>query len=223
MKSPDVELILKQLDRRVERLPVRNVPSVRAIRREYAKKLANWSGLDMLDLVARLIAEPSWPRRLIGFELLANHRPAFTRLNDKRIDRLSKGLSDWGSIDLFGCSLAGPAWRDGLLSDRQVEKWMSSRDRWRRRLALVCTVALSRSARTKPAHASKVLFVCRRLVTDRDDMVVKALSWALRELSKSSRNVAQTFLEENKQELAPRVVRELNNKLTTGLKTPKSR
>jgi 3-methyladenine DNA glycosylase AlkD len=54
-------------------------------------------------------------------------------------------------------------------------------------------------------------------------MVVKALSWALRELSKSSHHAAQTFLEENKQALAARVARELNNKLTTGLKTPKGR
>jgi 3-methyladenine DNA glycosylase AlkD len=223
MKSGDVESIRKQLDRKVEKLPVRNVPSVRAIRREYSKKLANWPAADMFNLVESLIAVPSWPRRLIGFELLANHRQAFSRLNDKRIDRLTKGLSDWGSIDLFGCSLAGPAWRDGLVSDQQVEKWMSSRDHWQRRLALVSTVALSRSARVEPANAAKVLFVCRRLVTDREDMVVKALSWALRELAKSSRHAAQTFLEENKPDLAARIVRELNNKLTTGLKTPKSR
>lgn len=221
--SDDVESILKQVERKVAAVPVRNVPSVRAIRREYSKQLANWSAPNMLDLVAGLIAERSWPHRLIGFELLANHPKAFSRLNDNRIDRLAKGLTDWGSIDLFGCSLAGPAWRDGLLSDRQVENWMNSPDRWRRRLALVCTVALSRSARAKPANAAKVLYVCRRLVADRDDMVVKALSWALRELSKFSRDEAQTFLEENEPDLAARVVRELNNKLRTGLKTPKGR
>src|SRR4030095_2780772 len=111
MKSDDVESIRKQLDRLVEKLPLRNVPSVRAIRREFSKRLANWPAPDMLNLVESLIAAPSWPRRLIGFELLANHRQAFSRLNDKRIDRLAKGLADWGSIDLFGCSLAGPAWR----------------------------------------------------------------------------------------------------------------
>jgi 3-methyladenine DNA glycosylase AlkD len=59
------------------------------------------------------------------------------------------------------------------------------------------------------------------LAHDRDDMVVKALSWALRALSAHDREAVQRFIEENRAALAPRVVREVANKLRTGLKNPR--
>ena len=54
--------------------------------------------------------------------------------------------------------------------------WARSPDRWLRRSALVATVGAK-------AEAARTLAVCAGLAADRDDMVVKALSWALRELS----------------------------------------
>jgi len=51
-------------------------------------------------------------------------------------------------------------------------------------------------------------------------MVIKALSWALRELAKRDNKAVKTFLNKNEQSLASRVVREVNNKLKTGLKNP---
>jgi 3-methyladenine DNA glycosylase AlkD len=59
------------------------------------------------------------------------------------------------------------------------------------------------------------------LIRDRDDMVVKALSWALRELSKRNPLPVSSFLEQYDEQLAPRVKREVTNKLKTGLKNPR--
>jgi 3-methyladenine DNA glycosylase AlkD len=52
-------------------------------------------------------------------------------------------------------------------------------------------------------------------------MVVKAMSWSLRELSRRDPDAVQAFLLEYKGLLAPRVVREVHTKLTTGLKNPR--
>jgi 3-methyladenine DNA glycosylase AlkD len=52
-------------------------------------------------------------------------------------------------------------------------------------------------------------------------MVVKALSWALRELSKRDPDGVRQFVEQNREALAARVIREVGNKLSTGLKNPK--
>jgi 3-methyladenine DNA glycosylase AlkD len=59
------------------------------------------------------------------------------------------------------------------------------------------------------------------LVSDRDDMVVKAMSWALRALVVHDAEVVREFLSEHEDELAARVKREVRNKLRTGLKNPK--
>ena len=52
----------------------------------------------------------------------------------------------------------------------------------------------------------------------RDDMVVKALSWALRELSKRDPAAAAAFIRKYDARLAARVRREVTAKLETGRK-----
>ena len=58
--------------------------------------------------------------------------------------------------------------------------------------------------------------IAGRLVADHDDMVVKALSWALRTLV--AWDAVRRFLREHTDQLAARVKREVTNKLETGLK-----
>jgi len=59
------------------------------------------------------------------------------------------------------------------------------------------------------------------LVDDSEDMVVKALSWALRELVPHDPVALRAFLREHDRALAARIQREVENKLPTGLKTPR--
>jgi len=65
--------------------------------------------------------------------------------------------------------------------------------------------------------------VCHMLANDHDDMVVKAMSWALRELVVHDPDAVRAFLSEHENALAARVKREVRNKLTTGLKNPRSK
>ena len=58
---------------------------------------------------------------------------------------------------------------------------------------------------------------------DRDDMVVKALSWALRELAKKHPKEALAFVEVHRDRLSARVSREVRNKIATGLKNRRGR
>jgi 3-methyladenine DNA glycosylase AlkD len=54
-------------------------------------------------------------------------------------------------------------------------------------------------------------------------MVVKALSWALRELAKRDPGAVRKYVAARKDVLPALVLREVQNKLTTGLKNPKKR
>ncbi len=204
-------------------LPVQNVPNLRALRWEYSKQLAKSSPRTILDLAFRLLDDPRLEFRFIAFELVCHHRGALARVGPKELLRLSRGLASWGDVDAFACYLSGPVWREGQVSDKLIHQWAASPDRWLRRTALVSTVPLNNKARGGQGNAVRTLEVCRALVKDRDDMVVKALSWALRELAKRDPGAVRTFLKENKSVLAARVLREVRNKLTTGLKNPRGR
>jgi 3-methyladenine DNA glycosylase AlkD len=199
---------------------VASVGTVRGVRRRWSKALKEQPGAQVMKVVRALAAGGTWPERLVAFELLESHRGAFETLTAARANALATGLADWGSIDHFGVTVAGPAWRDGLIADAAIHAWTKSADRWRRRLALVATVRLNTPARGRAGDARRTLAVCRRLLADRDDMVVKAMSWALRELAKRDPAAVRRFMKKEGDKLAARARREVTNKLETGLKNP---
>jgi 3-methyladenine DNA glycosylase AlkD len=196
------------------------VGAVRLARRKWSKVLEDKPAPLVMDVVVALAEGGTWPERLVAFELLGSHPGAFGMLNASCVTALAKGFADWASVDHFGVTVAGPAWRDGLIPDRVVHSWTKSDDRWRRRLALVSTVRLNTPARQRTGDAARTLSVCRLLIADRDDMVVKAMSWALRELAKRDPAAVKRFLKDEGDKLAARVRREVTNKLTTGRKNP---
>jgi 3-methyladenine DNA glycosylase AlkD len=205
------------------RLSVATTPSVRAVRRRYSKALVGENPETIIAVAMSLAGGQTWAERLVAFELLAGHPGAMRRLDHSVVDRLAQGLSDWGSVDLFGVTIAGVAWREGRLSDGHVRRWARSPDRWRRRLALVATVPLNLRARGGTGDITRTLNLCRILVDDRDEMVVKALSWALRELAKREPKGVARFVRDEAERLAPRVRREVRTKLETGRKVVRAR
>src|SRR5262245_39510633 len=133
--------------RDLRELPRTTAPAVRAVRRPYSRTLADESPDVVLAIARCLLTENSWSARVVAFELLDGHEGARGRLRASTVEEMAAGLSDWGSVDLFGVTIAGPAWREGRVSDRHVMRWARSKDRWRRRLSLVATVPLNSRAR----------------------------------------------------------------------------
>jgi len=203
------------------RLPERNVPSLRALRRRHTRALAKQAPELVLALAFELLKPGDFVGRMLAYELLAAHRGGIELLDDPLIERLGQGLADWGSVDLFGVTLAGPAWRRGRVSDQKILEWARSTDRWQRRLSLVATVRLNSKTGGGTGDWRRTLRVAKLHLDDRDDMVEKAMSWALRELSQREPSKVREFLREHSERLAPRVRREVKNKLETGLKNPK--
>lgn len=211
------------LEARVRATPVRSVPSLRRLRREISRELRSSSASDVFRLVEALLGERERVPRWFLYELVHHHRGAMAKLSAARLERLGRGMCDWKHVDPFGCLVSGPAWREGLVPDARVHAWARSRDRWWRRNALVSTVALNCAARGGTGDPERTLAVCEILLEDRDDMVVKAMSWALRQLAQRRPVAARRYLRARESRLAARVRRELRNKLETGVKNPRRR
>jgi 3-methyladenine DNA glycosylase AlkD len=220
MKPAD---IASEIRSRVESVDSWNTPAMRRLRREYTRRLAPSDAPFVLDLALRLLADeaPAFIYRFLSYELLSHHAAALAALGARDVEALGRGLDSWGAVDTFACYVSGPAWHSGQLSDALIRRWARSPDRWWRRAALVSTVPLNCPARGGRGDTPRTLAVCNSLVADRDDMVVKALSWALRELAKRDAAAVEGFLSDHGPTVAPRVVREVRNKLRTGLKNPR--
>lgn len=217
--SDNPEEVAMKFDDEIRALPLRNTPNVRAIRRKYSQLLKQAIPEYVLDVARTLVKDYGY--RGPAYELIAEHREAFQRIGKVELEELGQGINNWWSVDAFARILAGPAWLRGQVSDELIERWAHSDDRWWRRTALVSTVALNVRSHGGEGEVDRTLAVCRLLVGDHDDTVVKAMSWALRELVVHDTDVVNHFLDEHEGVLAARVKREVRNKLTTGLKNPK--
>ena len=219
IKNFDYKKVAKEIFDDIQKVQVKNTPNLRRIRKIYSKKLENAAPGQILNFARYFINNYNY--RWIAFELIRYHKTAIKLIGVKELEEFGKGINSWGAVDVFAGLIAGPAWQHGQVSDDLINDWAHSEDRWWRRTALVCTVALNRRSMGGTGDTPGTLNVCRLLVDDKDDMVVKAMSWALRELIPHNVDAVREFTKEHEHVLASRVKREVNNKITTGLKNPK--
>lgn len=194
------------------------VPDQRKVIEDWRKKVSHFSEVQWIDLSLALVGLDILECQQVAFELIWKNKKALQALTNEHIFALGKTLDNWVSVDMYCLSITGYCWRIGKLQDETIVQWAKNENRWLRRTALVSTVPLNLRARGGTGDVDRTLLICRLLVSDYDDMVVKAMSWALRELSKSDKQAVIRFMEENNNQLHPRVKREVQTKLTTGKK-----
>jgi 3-methyladenine DNA glycosylase AlkD len=215
--------IAEEISGRLRKLKGRKTPEIRAMRREFSKRLKTAPAGEVMGIAEKLLSSPGNHHRLVAYELIYHHRPALAQVTARNLERLGRDISTWDQTDMFGIFLAGPAWNQRQVPDGVIHKWARSNDRWWRRAALVATVALNSKSWGGRGDVRRTLQVCRMLESDRDPMVVKALSWALRVLANVEPKAVQRYVTERGPALAALARREVRNKLTTGLKNPHRR
>jgi 3-methyladenine DNA glycosylase AlkD len=217
----EVKNLAAAIDAEIRVLPVHNTSNERAVRLKYSRRLKQADPRFILELARELFQ--TYDHRWIAYELVGAHKGAFQNLGEAELEEFGHGINSWWTVDAFARTLSGPAWLHGQVSDDVILKWARSENLWWRRAALVSTVAWNVRSLGGPGDVSRTLTICRLLVADHEDMVVKALSWALRELVIHDPVAVKIFLNEHENALAARVKYEVGNKLMTGLKSPRRR
>jgi len=210
----------KEIAVRYVELPEHRATLIRRLRREYSRRLYKAPGRYLIDVV-QAMRQSGWPAgRALPYELLRFHRGAMALMDDDTVETLGEGIDSWGSTDCFARLLAGPAWVQSRVSDGRIARWTGYDNLWWRRAALGATVALNVKASGGWGDTLRTLSVCRALVHDREVMVAKALSWALRALAPHDPEAVRFFLAEYDDCLAAQLKREVRSKLETGFKYP---
>jgi len=194
------------------------VPNIRPITKELRKQFKSSPPEEVIALAKLLNDTRIIEAQQIAFELLDKNKSVIQSLVLDDCLTLGEGIDNWVSVDCFAGMVAGPAWREGRFPDKVVEDWAVSEDRWWRRAAVVCTVALNQKSRGGTGDVDRTLKICSIAASDKDDMVAKALSWALRELAKREPEPVVDFVDQNETILPKRVVREVRRKIETGRK-----
>jgi 3-methyladenine DNA glycosylase AlkD len=217
----DVKTTAAAIAAELQAVQVKNTSNLRLVRHKYSRQFKQAGPEFILALARELFT--AHKLRWIAYELIASHPAAFARIGPAELEEFGRGIDSWWTVDAFARILAGPAWLRGQVTDALIQRWAGSPDLWWRRAALVSTVAWNVRSQGGPGDVLRTLAVCRLLAADHEDMLVKALSWALRELVPHDPQAVRAFLEEYQTVLAGRVKREVGSKLETGLKTPRRR
>jgi 3-methyladenine DNA glycosylase AlkD len=194
------------------------VPNLKIVLKELKKQTKTFNSKDKLDLIKRLVDQDIFELQQIAFEYLQSQKNLYKSLTEEYIESIEKNLDNWVSVDYFGAIVVGCAWRENFVSIEKIKNYLKSDNYWIRRIAIVATVSLNQKARGGLGDSKRTLEICRLVVDDHEEMIIKALSWALRELAKIDKEPVIKFVNEFENRLHKKVLREVKNKLETGLK-----
>jgi 3-methyladenine DNA glycosylase AlkD len=200
-------------------LTQRDTPHLRALRKVWSATLKDEAGAHVVAVAEALEAVSPQEGKWLAYELIRHHKAALAEVSLTVVQRFAEHAASWYAVDALGTILTGRLWAQGRLPDAMIDAWAASDERWLKRSALVATVG--RNA-VKP-DPERTFALCLRLAGDRDDMVEKAVSWALRWLAQKDRAAVDAFWDAHVDDFRPRVKREVGHKLSTGLKTPRRR
>jgi len=140
------------------------------------------------DEISRLLKNPWHEARLLGLLILVRRMKAEP---EKAFAVYSKHLAyvnNWDLVDLSApyivgphTELAGPAFIRGLVKSPVL---------WERRVAIISTLYQIRLG-----DCRETLYLLRRLLNDKEDLMHKACGWALREVGKHDAALARGFLD----------------------------
>ena len=149
---------------------------------------------EALWLAERLSRSPVFETRQVAIALLRHSLPDDPERTWQLVRRLGRGATEWISVDSLGIVVA-----EGILREpyrwSEIEQLVFAESAWERRLAASTVAELRSTARDlaarrvissplTPIEVRRGLNVVGSLIGDADPNVQKALSWALRELSR---------------------------------------
>jgi 3-methyladenine DNA glycosylase AlkD len=193
-------------------------PELKKVIKEMKLKYKEWTVDKWIQFCIDLVETGYFECQALAYELIGRDKKILSALSSNELGALAKNLDNWASVDGFSVGIYGVLWGKGVVKDGDIRKLLKSDDHWQRRVAVVSTVALNLKSRGGTGDTPRTLWVCEAVVDDHHDMIQKALSWALRELSKRDREAVISFLGKYEKRVAKRVLREVNHKLEFGTK-----
>lgn len=158
------------------------VPQSRALAIKY-------KDLELLE-VAELLKSKIHEERLIALLILV-YKFEKLPMEQRRIYEFylknTKFINNWDLVDSSAHKIVG-----GYLEDKPKDilyKLASSKNIWERRISLISTFNF-----IKTGHFKDSLKLAEILLTDKEDLIQKALGWMLREIGKKDREVEEKFL-----------------------------
>ena len=170
--------------------------TMRALARSiHAQHKDEWSIDDAMAFADVLIADRYLEAKAVGIEVVARYRRDFTpRLLPAWKRWLSRNHSaNWATTDAMCGVLIGPLLLQYPELAPRMRAWAGHRNMWVRRASIVGLLPRARRGES----LDLVYGIARRLHADQEDLIQKAVGWALREAGKTDMPRLERYLRAN--------------------------
>ena len=155
--------------------------------RKIAKKYTTTSLVDVKKLLANKIHECRLVALLILVEKFKDESQR-KKIVDFYLDNI-KYVNNWDLVDLSADKILGQFILD---KDKSIlKKFAASKNLWERRIAIVSTFAF-----IKQNRFDETLKISKLLISDKQDLIHKAVGWMLREVGKRNKKTEIDFLKQ---------------------------
>jgi len=154
-----------------------------------------WMVDDAVALADTLIADRHLEVKSVGIEVLARYRREFrpALLATWKRWLAQNHSANWATTDAMCGALIGPLIVGYPELAPRLRVWSRDRNMWVRRASIVGLIPLARRGES----LDLVYEIARRLHTDREDLIQKAVGWALREAGKTNPARLERYLRAN--------------------------
>jgi 3-methyladenine DNA glycosylase AlkD len=154
-----------------------------------------WDVGEAMDFADALIVDRYLEVKSVGIEVVARYRRDFSPGLLARWKRWLAGnhSANWATTDAMCGMLIGPLLVKHPERAREMRAWSKDRNMWVRRASIVGLLPLVRAC----GEIDLVYEIARRLHPDRNDLIHKAVGWALREAGKVDPGRLERYLRAN--------------------------
>lgn len=105
-------------------------------------------------------------------------------------------MNNWDLVDCSAHYILGHAILDGIQNKNILDELTTSKTLWERRIAIIATMHFIDNGKIEDT-----LRLSKNLLSDKEDLIHKAVGWMLREAWKKDATKIETFLKTNYSEL----------------------
>ena len=172
------------------------VPVLRTLAKEYQ----DLALADIIDLLRSAIHE----ERLLALLLLVRTYARADVDIKRRIYELylqnTRYINNWDLVDLSAMHIVGTFLMGK--SKKPLHDLATSNNMWERRIAVMATFYF-----IKGGEFAASLTIARKLLTDKEDLIHKAVGWMLREIGKRNLRIEEQFLKKHYQKMPRTMLR----------------
>ncbi|HEY7283953.1 MAG TPA: DNA alkylation repair protein [Vicinamibacterales bacterium] len=174
---------------------------MRALARSIHVDHRHWTIDEAMAFADILMVDRHLEAKAVGVEVVARHSREFTPVLLARWKEwfVRNRSANWATTDHICGALIGPLLVGHPRAAARLRSWSTHSNMWVRRASIVGVIRLAR----KGLALDQLYSVARRLHANKEDLIQKAVGWALREAGKADPDRLERYLRAN----GPRIPR----------------